>query len=197
MRYDIFFLLCAPEDEDTDGYRNEAVGSKSANCLRKGGSFDNEVHQNSTANSRSTGGYEICINGRGFDLGKLELECLGEAIIHSKRVVCLLTQAFIRNDYCMFGFRAAWDHCLKQKKRRLVVIKWPDVDERLQLDQQSDNATLLTAGESEHTVTDVVTFLSTNPLINHDQSDWWDHLIYALPKNRWKPDEAQQSEQGR
>ena len=194
MIYDVF-LACAQQDRE--------VGRKILYWLEHGKPVEDGVTQRGNA-----GGYKVCHHERDFPLGALILEKIQSAIDHSKRVVCLLTQNFMRDEYCMLEFRAAWDQNHKLKKRRLVVIKWPDVDvscpahPQQQQQQQRvvgeiqhlDRAPLLEAEQNEEdqdvdidgraaTAGDVRLFLSTHPYIEYDRDDWWHQLMYALPIN--------------
>jgi protein toll len=148
-------------------------------------------------------GYKVCYHERDFLPGSLITENIEMAIKQSKRVVCLLTRDFLHSDYCMMEFRTAWNRCLSLGKRRLVVVKWPDVDDdRLPvaddvplLDDDDDRDMAVNNEEADETgfverhlsaasVEDVRMFLSTHTYIDHQNTDWWQQLIYALPTLR-------------
>jgi len=195
MIYDVF-LTCSYEDRE--------IGYKIRNWLEQG-----EPVKDGETQRMNTGGYKVCYNEHDFTPpGALISETIQSAIVHSKRVVCALTQNYIHSEYCMLEFRAAWDRNFKLKKRRLVVIKWPDVDgsvpaEPQQHQQQQlrvideDRVSLLATEQTEQhahvdtrlaaAVEDVKLFLSTHTYIDYTRADWWQQLMYALPINRLNP----------
>jgi len=172
MIYDVF-LTCAYEDRED--------GRRLLNWLEQGRPVEDGV-----AHLMNTGGYKVCYHERDFPPGALIFDTIQSAIVHSKRVVCLLTQNFMNSDYCMLEFRAAWDRNLKQRKHRLVVIKWPDVDasspavpeqhQHLRVIGE-DHVSLLADERIEEdpdvaTIEDVKLFLSTHTYIDYARADW-------------------------
>jgi protein toll len=123
------------------------------------------------------GGYKVCIHERDFMPGMFITENIQQAIESSKRVVCLLSHNFIRSYWCMMEFRAAWSHCKKLKKRRLIVVKWPEIDDLLATGTDAAN-------QSDTNECDLRLFLSTHTYVEYSpgSSDWWHQLIYALPR---------------
>jgi TIR domain len=168
MTYDVF-LLCADEDYD--------VGCEIAERLR-------------------SEGFKLCYHEQDCRFGEGITNNIGSAIEKSKRVVCLLTIAFLRRQFCMFAFDAAFDHCMRLNKRRLGVIKWPEVNDYLRGKQPMDDGILLGAEGNEQNneppnAVNVKMFLNTHTYIDHDREDWWQQLIYAMPNNRLgEPDGA-------
>jgi len=120
------------------------------------------------------GGYRVCYHSRDFPLGGVILQSIQQSIERSKRVVCLLSEAFLNSEFCMLEFRAAWQWNVEHKRHRLIVVKCPGVDEALAAAERD-----AVAG-----VEDVRMFLSTYTYIEHDSDDWWQKLLYAMPINR-------------
>ena len=165
MIYDVF-LICAYKDHD--------VG------LGIVGRLEDE-------------GFKVFYHERDCRYGQNIMESIGSAIEKSKRVVCVLTNAFLRSQNCMHEFDTAWAHCIGLNRRRLGVIKWPEVDgylrvrrsqEQFNAEKPLENDPLLGVVKNEPNVERVNTFLSTYTYINHEREDWWQHLIYVLPTNR-------------
>jgi len=73
-------------------------------------------------------GYKVCYHERDFLPGRMILDNIQSAIEHSKRVICLMSNEFIRSEMCMFAFDVASNLDITRKKHRLIVIKWPDLD---------------------------------------------------------------------
>jgi len=120
------------------------------------------------------GGYRVCYHSRDFPLGGVILRSIEQSIEHSKRVICLLSGAFLSSQFCMLEFRTAWQWNLQQGKHRLIVVKLPGVDEALAAAER----------DAVVGVEDVRMFLSTYTYIEHGSDDWWQKLLYAMPINR-------------
>ena len=120
------------------------------------------------------GGYRICYHTRDFPLGGVILRSIQQSIEQSKRVVCLLSNAFLNSEFCMLEFRTAWQWNLQHERHRLIVIKCPGVDDALEAAHRD-----AVAG-----IEDVRMFLSTYTYIEHGSDDWWQKLLYAMPINR-------------
>ena len=120
------------------------------------------------------GGYRICYHTRDFPLGGVILRSIQQSIEQSKRVVCLLSDAFLNSEFCMLEFRTAWQWNLQQGKHRLIVIKCPGVDNALTAADRNGLAG----------IEDVRLFLSTYTYIEHGSDDWWQKLLYTMPINR-------------
>ena len=122
------------------------------------------------------GGYRVCYHARDFPLGAVILRSIEQAIERSKRVICVLSGAFLRSEFCMLEFRTAWQWNLEHGRHRLIAVKCAGVDEAL------------AAAECDAVagVDDVRMFLSTYTYIEHgsDDDDWWQRLLYAMPINR-------------
>jgi len=71
---------------------------------------------------------QVCYHSRDFPVGGIILESIQSAIEHSKRVICLMSNDFIRSEFCMLEFLAAWHRDIEHRKHRLIVLKWPDLD---------------------------------------------------------------------
>jgi len=137
-----------------------------------------------SAEEGDRGGYRVCYHTRDFPLGGVILRSIEQAIEHSKRVICVLSGAFLSSEFCMLEFRAAWQLNLQRGKHRLIVVRCPGVNEAL------------TAAERDAVVgvDDVRMFLSTYTYIERGGSstdnDWWQKLLYAMPINRLPNDDT-------
>jgi len=120
------------------------------------------------------GGYRVCYHSRDFPLGGVILRSIQQSIEHSKRVICVLSGAFLSSEFCMLEFRTAWQWNLEHKRHRLIVVKCPGVDEALAAAER----------DAVPGVEDVRMFLSTYTYIEHGSDDWWQKLLYAMPINR-------------
>ena len=122
----------------------------------------------------------MCYHTRDFPLGGVILRSIEQSIEHSKRVICLLSEAFLSSEFCMLEFRTAWQWNLEHGRHRLIVVKCAGVDEALAAAER----------DAVVGVDDVRMFLSTYTYIEHgSDDDWWQKLLYAMPINRLPNDE--------
>jgi TIR domain len=173
MTYDVY-LCCAFEDRE--------IGREILSRLEQDGDRDD-------ADERllPKSGYRVCYHDKDFMPGSTITENIQQAIECSKRVVCLVSPHFIRSGWCMIEFRGAWNHSRLLKKRRLIAIKWPEVDGFLSNQPATSN-------QSEEAESDVRLYLTTHTYIEYspdpDSRGWWDQLIYALPRHSLRSSEA-------
>jgi TIR domain len=164
MAYDIF-LSCAYEDRE--------VGRWIVDRLER---------QRSVTNAS----YKVCYHERDFYPGTMIIESIQLAIERSRRIVCLLSRHFLHSEYCVMEFCSAWNYHIRLNKRRLVVIKWPEVDVS-EMDVSPRHEQQLMAAVNVQTtnvdVADVKLFLSTHTYIEYGSDNWWDQLLYSLPIN--------------
>ena len=101
------------------------------------------------------------------------MDNIQSAIENSKRVICLMSNEFLRSGMCMFEFDVASNLDITRKKHRLIVIKWPDLD----LDHDLD-ANNIKDRDS------VRLFMSRYTYIEYGVDGWWQQVLYAMPINR-------------
>jgi len=154
MAFDAF-VSCAWPDDDLARAMVERL---------EGGNSDEGDH----------GGYRVCYHSRDFPLGGVILRSIQQSIEQSKRVICLLSGAFLASEFCMLEFRTAWQWNVQNRRHRLIVVKCPGVDEALAVAER----------DAVPGVEDVRMFLSTYTYIEHGSDDWWQKLLYAMPINR-------------
>jgi len=118
-------------------------------------------------------GYKVCYHARDFLPGSMILDNIQSAIEHSKRVICLMSNEFLRSGMCMFEFDVASNLDITRKKHRLVVIKWPDLD----LDENINEDNIRDRDR-------VRLFLSRYTYIEYESDGWWQQVLYAMPINR-------------
>jgi len=121
-------------------------------------------------------GYKVCYHERDFPPGSLILDNIQSAIEHSKRVICLMSNEFLRSGMCMFEFDFASNLNIRRRKQRLIVIKWPDLD----LDEDTD-------ADNVRDRDMVRLFLSRYTYVEYDSDGWWQQVLYAMPINRLAP----------
>jgi len=153
MSFDAFVCCAGPDDE---------VASTVVRCLEH--------------SEPGRTGYRVCYHARDFPLGGVITASIEWAIQHSKRVICLMSNDFIRSEMCMLEFLSAWHWNIKRHKHRLIVIKWPDLDLSSDPDPGSVN------GLSD--LNNVRLYLSTYTYYEYGSATWWQQVLYAMPINR-------------
>ncbi|GFT97556.1 carboxypeptidase N subunit 2 [Trichonephila clavipes] len=66
--------------------------------------------------------YSTFVPPRDMQAGKFELDYIMEEVKNSKRIIILLSQTYIENEFCMEVFRVAFASCLEEKLYRLIPI---------------------------------------------------------------------------
>lgn len=109
--------------------------------------------------------YKLCLHYRDFPVGAYVSDTIVEAIESSSRTILLLSENFIKSEWCRFEFKSAHHQVLKDRKKRLVVILLGEVAQR-DLDP------------------DIRLYLKTNTYLQWGDKLFWEKLKFALPDVR-------------
>lgn len=132
-------------------------------------SNDNLPHGNGIRVQLERHGYRVCYPPRDFLAGDTIQDNICNAIVRSKRTVCLLTEHFLQSAYCMYEFDAAFHHnIVVKRKKRLIVLMALDSPNDLHADDDSQTTAL------RH-------YLRQYTYIDFAADDWLDNLLYGLP----------------
>ena len=63
-----------------------------------------------------------------FMIGENIFDNMGNAIVRSKRTVCVVTRNFIQSKFCMFEFGMAVNVDMLANRKRLIVIMQEDIE---------------------------------------------------------------------
>ena len=110
-------------------------------------------------------GYKVCYHERDFLPGTPIFENIENAITRSKRVVCLVSNHFIKSGYCMAEFSISHNRDVQMRKNRLVAFLLEPVH-RLEMDLVSE---------------ELRDYLSRHTYIKIENKYWKEQLMYALP----------------
>lgn len=107
--------------------------------------------------------YRLCIHDRDFSPGSLVTDNVLYSVKYSRRMIMLLTENFLKSEWCHLEFQSAHRRVLKDRTNYLVVIlfdniKVEDLDEALKL------------------------YLKTNTYIEYNSKWFWQRLFYAMPE---------------
>lgn len=109
--------------------------------------------------------YNLCLHYRDFPVGAYVSDTIVEAIESSSRTILLLSENFIKSEWCRFEFKSAHHQVLKDRRKRLVVILLGEVAQR-DLDP------------------DIRLYLKTNTYLQWGDKLFWEKLKFALPDVR-------------
>ncbi|XP_023318982.1 toll-like receptor Tollo [Trichogramma pretiosum] len=106
--------------------------------------------------------YKLCLHYRDFPAGSFTADTIVQAVESSRRTVMILSENFIKSEWCRFDFKSAHHQVLRDRRRRLIVVLVGDVPQR-DLDP------------------DIRLYLKTNTYLQWGDKLFWDKLRFALP----------------
>ncbi|XP_071445931.1 toll-like receptor Tollo [Hetaerina americana] len=107
--------------------------------------------------------YKLCLHYRDFPVGGYITDTIVQAVESSKRTIMVLSENFIRSEWCRFEFKSAHHRVLRDRRRRLIVIILGEVPPARELDP------------------DIRLYLKTNTYLQWGDKLFWEKLRYALP----------------
>ncbi|XP_076065334.1 toll-like receptor Tollo [Oratosquilla oratoria] len=114
---------------------------------------------------RGNPAYKLCLYYRDFPVGAYIADTIVSAVESSKRTIIILSENFIKSEWCRFELRSAHHQVLKDRRRRLIVILLGDVPQR-DLDP------------------DIRLYLKTNTYLKWGDTQFWEKLKFAMPDAR-------------
>ena len=66
-------------------------------------------------------GYKVCYHERDFPPGSIIMASIQSAIENSKRVICLMSNEFLRSSMCMLEFHVASNLNIERRKRLSLI----------------------------------------------------------------------------
>lgn len=106
--------------------------------------------------------YKLCLHYRDFPVGAFLADTIVQAVESSKRTIMILSENFIKSEWCRFEFKSAHHQVLRDRKRRLIVVLLGEVPQK-DLDP------------------DIRLYLKTNVYLQWGDKLFWEKLKYALP----------------
>lgn len=106
--------------------------------------------------------YKLCLNYRDFPVGAFLPDTIVQAVESSKRTIMILSENFIKSEWCRFEFKSAHHQILRDRRRRLIVILLGEVPQK-DLDP------------------DIRLYLKTNVYLQWGDKLFWEKLKFALP----------------
>lgn len=106
--------------------------------------------------------YKLCLHYRDFPVGAFLADTIVQAVDSSKRTIMILSENFIKSEWCRFEFKSAHHQVLRDRRRRLIVVLLGQVPHK-DLDP------------------DIRLYLKTNVYLQWGDKLFWEKLKYALP----------------
>ncbi|CAB3375489.1 Hypothetical predicted protein [Cloeon dipterum] len=106
--------------------------------------------------------YRLCLHYRDLPVGAYLADAIVQAVESSRRTIMVLSENFIRSEWCRFEFKSAHHQVLRDRRRRLIVVLLGEIPHR-DLDP------------------DIRLYLKTNTYLQWGDKLFWEKLRYALP----------------
>uniref|UniRef100_A0A182MYV6 TIR domain-containing protein n=1 Tax=Anopheles dirus TaxID=7168 RepID=A0A182MYV6_9DIPT len=106
--------------------------------------------------------YKLCLHYRDFPVGAYIADNILQAVESSRRTIMVLSENFIKSEWCRFEFKSAHHQVLRDRRRRLIVILLGEVPQK-DLDP------------------DIRLYLKTNTYLQWGDKLFWEKLRFALP----------------
>lgn len=113
-------------------------------------------------------GYCVCYHEKDFLIGPSIASNICRAVVYSKRVVCILSDDFLKSPYCMYEFQAALHRNIEIKRNRLIALLCNSMNPNKEI--MSD---------------DMFSFLSSHTYVKiTEENKWLNQLCYSLAVNQ-------------
>lgn len=106
--------------------------------------------------------YKLCLHYREFPAGGYISDTIEQAVESSKRTIMVLSENFMKSEWCRYEFKSAHHQVLRDKRKRLIVILLGEVPNK-DLDP------------------DIRLYLKTNSYLQWGDKHFWEKLKFALP----------------
>ena len=110
-------------------------------------------------------GYKLCLHHRDFPVGACIAETIIDSVNKSKRVIMLLSNNFLKSEWCQYEFQKAHYQLLKERKNRIIMILLEEINPEL-LDKEMG------------------LYLKTRTYVTYDDPWLWPKVEYAMPETR-------------
>ena len=109
--------------------------------------------------------FKMCIHHRDFPLGGAIAESIIDAVNKSKRVIMLLSNNFLRSEWCQYEFQKSHFQLLKERKNRIIMIILEEINPGLLYKE-------------------IELFMKTTTYVRYNGPWLWPKIEYAMPGAR-------------
>ena len=106
--------------------------------------------------------YRVCLHDRDFMPGAYIENNIMEAVQSSRRMILVLSQNYLKSEWCMVEFRAAHTKVLNDRTNYLILVLYDDVNVS-ELDE------------------DMKLYIRTNTYLARSNKWFYDKLLYSMP----------------
>lgn len=90
----------------------------------------NWVHKELLPYLEDNHGLRLCIHFRDFEVGRLIVDNIVESIYMSRKVICILSNNFVKSHWCQFELLLAHDKLLKEGSEMMIIIMLTEINSR-------------------------------------------------------------------
>lgn len=114
--------------------------------------------------------FRICLHHRDFQVGVFITDNIFEAIAKSRRSILVLSDNFMRSEWCRFEFKTAHLQMFKDSSHRVILIILGDVPENLDPEMRN--------------------YLKTNTYLQWGDKLFYERLYFAMPDRKAATDDG-------
>ncbi|XP_035222126.1 toll-like receptor Tollo isoform X2 [Stegodyphus dumicola] len=119
--------------------------------------------------------YRLCLHYRDLPVGGYMSDAIMEAMESSRRTILILSENFLKSEWCRYEFKSAHREVLSACQHRLLVIALGKVDPQ-ELDP------------------DIRLWMKQSPVLRWGEKLFWDRLKYAMPDVRHRKTERNRND---
>lgn len=119
--------------------------------------------------------YRLCLHYRDLPVGGYMSDAIMEAMESSRRTILILSENFLKSEWCRYEFKSAHREVLSSCQHRLLVIGLGKVDPQ-ELDP------------------DIRLWMKQSPVLRWGEKLFWDRLKYAMPDVRHRKTERNRND---
>lgn len=110
--------------------------------------------------------YKLCIHARDWIVGEFITKQIVDSVEQSRRTIIVLSRHFLESEWAQMEFRTAHTQAMNERRNRLIVILYGDVDPNAIEDQE------------------LKAYLTTNTYVKWGDPWFWKKLKYVLPHKK-------------
>lgn len=119
--------------------------------------------------------YRLCLHYRDLPVGGYMSDAITEAMESSRRTIVILSENFLKSEWCRYEFKAAHHEVLRSNKHRLIVVFLGKVIQR-DLDPE------------------IRSWIKNNTFLRWGEKLFWEKLRYAMPDIRQRTSERRRQD---
>ena len=108
-------------------------------------------------------GFKLCLHHRDFPVGAPIAETIISYVKRSKRIIIVLSDNFLKSEWCQYEFKTAHQQLLQERKNRIIMILLHEINADL-LDEE------------------LKLYLKTCTYVQSEDRWLWPKIEYAMPK---------------